>query len=192
MARHGGPLGDRFALIAPDQRGHGRSPRFSNAQLQRILPTFVADAIGVLERYGPALLLGHSLGGRVAAAAAVTRPDLVRALVLEDPALTAGTVTPPGFVAEQQRFLATFEGDGAAAEVVRMRAETGWSDAEIAAWAASKPQVDARLIARLDLGELDAAETLGALRVPTLVIWDADGPLAIPPATVSNPLVRMD
>ncbi|QLQ15369.1 MAG: alpha/beta fold hydrolase [Micropruina sp.] len=71
--------GDRFALVAPDQRGHGRSPRFSNAQLQQILPTFVADAIGVLERHGPAVLLGRSLGGRVAAAAAVTRADLVRA-----------------------------------------------------------------------------------------------------------------
>jgi pimeloyl-ACP methyl ester carboxylesterase len=49
----------------------------------------VEDAIAVLERAagGPAIVVGHSLGGVTAAALAQQRPDLVRAMVLEDPPL---------------------------------------------------------------------------------------------------------
>lgn len=179
-----------WRVVAVDQRGHGDSPRFDDAALNSMFGTFVADLVAVLEEEGPAVLVGHSLGGRVSAAAALARPDLVRGLLLEDPALTNGAVTPEGFIPEQLRFLATFR-DGGVAEKRRMREVTAWTPEEIDAWADCKALVDERMIAYLDLGDLDAAETYNALIVPTLVVYDADGPLAIPAEQVTNPLVRL-
>ena len=78
-------LTDRCTTYAVDFRGHGRSDRAPDAYL---LSDFVTDAVAVLRAIGePVLLLGHSLGGGVAACAAQQHPDLVRAVFLEDPAM---------------------------------------------------------------------------------------------------------
>jgi pimeloyl-ACP methyl ester carboxylesterase len=87
---------------APDLPGFGSSPA----------PPVVwgsADYAGALVPLleeggspgGPAVVLGHSLGGRVAVALAAARPDLVRALVLTGapvgPRSTAGRRPPLGY-----------------------------------------------------------------------------------------------
>src|SRR5690606_8023100 len=57
-----------------DMRGHGES----SGQLGRIpVSELINDAILVLERTGPAVLIGSSLGGLVGAHVAAQRPDLV-------------------------------------------------------------------------------------------------------------------
>lgn len=67
-------------VVRYDRRGYGHStalgPATSMAQQ-------IADLVQVIEDHsdGPAVVVGHSYGGTVAAAAAATRPDLVRALV---------------------------------------------------------------------------------------------------------------
>lgn len=95
VARHLGAWG--FAVHAYDQRGHGRSagargrlPRPDD--LLTDLAT-VLDAVRAATR-GPLILLGHSLGGLVAAqfVARAVRP--VDALVLTSPALAAGLSAP--------------------------------------------------------------------------------------------------
>jgi pimeloyl-ACP methyl ester carboxylesterase len=75
-------------VVRLDFRGHGRSGRTPG---RYAFPGYVADAIAVCERVlgAPAILVGHSLGGGTAAALAQTRPDLVRGVVLEDPAIMA-------------------------------------------------------------------------------------------------------
>jgi pimeloyl-ACP methyl ester carboxylesterase len=68
-----------------DLRGHGDS---GHADLHGYTATeYAADIIEILEALtkGPTLLVGHSLGGVVAGAVAAARPDLVKALFLEDP-----------------------------------------------------------------------------------------------------------
>ena len=87
VTSHGGRfrrLAERLPLhgLAPDLRGHGlsgREPPWDAA-------THLAD---ILETVGesPAVWLGHSFGGRLAAELAARRPDLVQQLVLLDPAL---------------------------------------------------------------------------------------------------------
>ena len=81
-----------WRVIALDARGHGLSPRWQPQQLLRAGQQLVDDVVEVLE-YLPApaaspkpILIGHSMGAATAAVVAAQRPDLVSALVLEDPA----------------------------------------------------------------------------------------------------------
>jgi pimeloyl-ACP methyl ester carboxylesterase len=71
-------------VVAVDQRGHGRSPRIDGTTTTAEL---AADLATTIEAVGGRadLLVGHSLGGAVSAELAVTRPELVERLVLEDP-----------------------------------------------------------------------------------------------------------
>lgn len=79
-------------IVRLDFRGHGRSGRSTDTYAW---PGYVADATAICEQvFGqPAIVVGHSLGGATAAGLAQTRPDLVRGVVLEDPAL--GRVPTP-------------------------------------------------------------------------------------------------
>ncbi|WP_078910672.1 alpha/beta fold hydrolase [Streptomyces sp. NRRL S-87] len=82
FARLARDLGPEWRLIAPDQRGHGHSDRAPDYAREG----YVADAAALLEHLGtgPAVVLGHSLGGVNAYQLAARRPDLVAALVVED------------------------------------------------------------------------------------------------------------
>lgn len=79
-------LADRHRVVRLDFRGHGRSGRTPGAYH---FPGYVSDATAICEQVlgAPAVLVGHSLGGGTAAGLAQTRPDLVRGVVLEDPAI---------------------------------------------------------------------------------------------------------
>lgn len=67
-------------VLALDARGHGRSGARGPWTVERM----AADAAGVLDATGPAVVVGHSMGGLHGLALAAARPDLVRALVVED------------------------------------------------------------------------------------------------------------
>ncbi len=73
-----------WRVVAVDQRGHGRSPRLGGPVTVRDLAADLADVIGAIG-HPCDLMVGHSLGGAVAAELAVDRPNLVHRLVLEDP-----------------------------------------------------------------------------------------------------------
>jgi pimeloyl-ACP methyl ester carboxylesterase len=70
-------------VVGLDARGHGRSPHRGGGWQTE---DFVADAEDVVRSYEltPAIVIGHSMGGLHAMALAATRPDLVRAVVVED------------------------------------------------------------------------------------------------------------
>jgi pimeloyl-ACP methyl ester carboxylesterase len=79
-------LEGRFRVLQLDQRGHGES---SHAPGTYVLDSYLADTVAFLEDVvaDPAVLVGHSLGGVIAHGIAQQRPDLVRAVLLEDPPL---------------------------------------------------------------------------------------------------------
>lgn len=81
-------LADRHRVVRLDFRGHGRSGRVPG---EYHFPGYIADATAVCEQVlgAPAVVVGHSLGGGTAAGLAQTRPELVRGVVLEDPAIMA-------------------------------------------------------------------------------------------------------
>lgn len=76
----------RVRLLRVDLRGHGGSP----APGRYAVDDYVGDVLAVLERTGPAVLVGHSLGGVVAWTLLQRRPGIVRAALLEDPPLAPG------------------------------------------------------------------------------------------------------
>jgi pimeloyl-ACP methyl ester carboxylesterase len=81
-------LADAHRVVRLDFRGHGRSGRTPGAY---VFPGYVADATAICEQVlgQPAVIIGHSLGGGTAAGLAQTRPELVRGVLLEDPAIMA-------------------------------------------------------------------------------------------------------
>jgi len=79
---------ERFSVLAPDLRGHGRSPgrrghvlRFGEyvEDLHAFIQTVVAPDAGA------PVLLGHSLGGLVCTDYAAAYPDTIRGLILSSP-----------------------------------------------------------------------------------------------------------
>jgi lipase len=82
------PLTERLThlrWIAPDLRGHGRSPWVPPWRLEQ----HVADVLAVLDAQGVerAAVVGHSFGGAIAIHLARSAPERVERLVLVDPAL---------------------------------------------------------------------------------------------------------
>ncbi|MBX3027007.1 alpha/beta hydrolase [bacterium] len=74
-------------VVAPDLRGHGASDHRDSY----LIEDFAADCLALLDRVGagPVDLVGHSMGGRVAAWIAAHHPERIRALALLDARLGA-------------------------------------------------------------------------------------------------------
>ena len=82
-------------VLRLDFRGHGDSDRAPGTYT---FANCVLDAVAVLDGLvgGPSVLVGHSLGGGTAAAIAQRRPDLVQAVLLEDPAIMTAAIEGTG------------------------------------------------------------------------------------------------
>lgn len=70
-------------VLAPDNRGHGRSARLYEPALYTA-PTMAGDVIALLDHVGVrrAVLMGYSMGARISAFATLAAPERVRGLVL--------------------------------------------------------------------------------------------------------------
>lgn len=179
-------------IVAPDLRGHGSSPRFLQHELVNAMDVLSDDLLGLLLQVGPSIVIGHSLGGRVALGAALRAPEQVTALVLEDPAITDWDRAPDDFVAEQERLLDAYAVDDGAHQRALLRRDSSWSDAEIDACAHCKPQVDRGLVRDLHMGWIDRVQALDALAVPTLLVAPRGSPLMPDPGHITNPSVRIE
>lgn len=87
-------LGVTHRVIAPDLRGHGASDRPGTYSFELLRD----DVLTLLDRLGvgPLAVIGHSMGGMVAALVAEKAPELVSRLVLEDVApIRPGSWTRP-------------------------------------------------------------------------------------------------
>lgn len=75
-----------FTTITMDTRGHGRSTLPTNQDYS--MNALAGDAVALLDHLGidEAVIAGHSTGAVVASAIAMNRPDIIRGLILIDPA----------------------------------------------------------------------------------------------------------
>jgi pimeloyl-ACP methyl ester carboxylesterase len=86
-------LAERYRVILPDRRGHGRTPDVDGPITYDLM---AGDTVAFMDTLGigPASLVGWSDGALVALGVARTRPDLVRKLVLIGQYLNPGGCRP--------------------------------------------------------------------------------------------------
>ncbi|MDX3074313.1 alpha/beta fold hydrolase [Streptomyces sp. NPDC088354] len=122
-----GPLAAAgYRVVAPDQRGIGRSDRPEAVDAYTVLD-LVGDVIGLIHALGEdtAVVVGHDWGAPVAWHTAMLRPDVVRAVAgLSVPPTPRSGDTPP-LVAMQERYDGRFYWN--------YFAQPGVADAEFAA-----------------------------------------------------------
>lgn len=129
--------------LAVDARGHGESGLPEEPFGPRAM---ALDTAQVLDALGgrPVVLAGTSMGGLTAAVLAGLRPDLVRGLVLADPApgtrvRTAPSMAVPDWVREVKALDRNAKQTWCRAEYPR------WPDDELLPWAIAKEQLNLRL-----------------------------------------------
>ena len=177
--------GEQWRVVLVDSLGHGLSPRFSPQQLQAPFQSALqaaAETVRVEASQsvgGQVVLFGHSMGGAIAAGVARDHPQLVRAVVLEDPALLTPTqeATYKNNAGESVGGLEQMSADqsGAIANLLLAKqAYRSWPLSEYGPWAQAKTQVDRDFIATGVVG-LAGREIIKELQVPTLVLT-GDGP----------------
>ena len=86
-------LTDGMRVLAPDLAGHGYTPaagrRTTVPANRRLLERFLREVARE-----PVVLVGNSMGGAISALQAAAAPDLVRGVVLVDPALPRPLLSP--------------------------------------------------------------------------------------------------
>ncbi|WP_405066407.1 alpha/beta hydrolase [Kribbella sp. NBC_01510] len=157
--------------LAIDARGHGESGLPEEPIRYAAHRDDAALVLSSQPRDGGMVVVGHSMGAMSAAHLAASRPDLVRAVVLEDPptgAPSAGQQDEPWSV---PRWLADLRALDLPSRIARGRSEDpDWPDDELEPWAVSKAQVDPHLF---DLPFREAGpltDLLAAIACPVLLI----------------------
>jgi pimeloyl-ACP methyl ester carboxylesterase len=180
-----GELAAGHRLIAPDNRGVGRTPIPADG----ISVTAMADdAAEVLRALGtfPAHVAGFSMGGAIGQALAIRHPELVRSLVLVN--------TTSHFDGREQRLLETWIAlaEHAPEEVffeLLLRwvySDAAHEDGRVAAWMAAAsehpypPSTEALVAQMRACLEHDARAGLARLDVPTLLVCGAADPIFPP------------
>ncbi|GHH69022.1 alpha/beta hydrolase [Promicromonospora soli] len=164
-----------WEVLAPDLRGHGRSPRWDPADQLHAGDRLTEDLVAVLDELAvgsgvgadsdgagsdagsgsgagvtePLVLFGHSAGGGVVAAAAALRPERVAGVLLEDPFWRLPvTSRQDRAVAEQAYRDLVARQTRSLAELAAEGgvAHPGWDPAELPAWAHAQHDADPVLV----------------------------------------------
>ena len=101
-------LGDRFAICAPDARGHGKSSAPIGDYSSTTMATDLAAFIGAIGIDQP-LVMGHSMGANTTLALVAGWPELARAAVLEDPVFRLDASAEQEIEARRARMRAEFD-----------------------------------------------------------------------------------
>ena len=172
-------LADRFAIFAPDARGHGKSSApagdYSSGTMATDLAAFIA-ALGI----DRPLVMGHSMGANTTLALVAGWPELARAAVLEDPVFRLDASAEQEIEARRARMRADFDRRQSEthAEIVAAGkvANPAWHNDEFEAWADAKKRVSAAfLFAGPAPAPFDWRTLLPRVRVPVLLVT-ADAP----------------
>lgn len=174
-------------VTAPDFRGHGQSEKPEHGYGEE---DYVRDVEGLIAQIGsgPVDVIGHSFGGRIAAALAARRPTLIRRLVLEEAIGGASTPRPPEQEAEMR--------EGARVWIERLRraprdavlAQTrqrqpGWTAVECAAFVDSQREFSMAIYGPDSTGYFwDWRPVVATLACPTLVLLGDKTAQRFPPS----------
>ncbi|HEV7148309.1 MAG TPA: alpha/beta fold hydrolase [Pedococcus sp.] len=171
----------QYRVVGLDLLGHGRSPRFTAAQLETPDPIeemYAATLTAVtrlaqLSGNTPVTLVAHSMGAGIATALAARRPDLVRAAVLEEPAWRDPALRVQSDLVVKERIADCrhFADDPPAALAEGRRENPTWPESELEPWGLAKTQVDEAFL-ELGVASFDSPWEgfVTSIQVPTLVL----------------------
>jgi pimeloyl-ACP methyl ester carboxylesterase len=171
-------FGDRYRLLVPDLRGHGKSGDLPGPY---DVPTLAADLAAVLaeEQFAPCAVMGYSHGGTVAQQLARTRPDAVSKLFLTCTYANNASTLREKLEARVLLMLLRIMSPGTIGKLMlRQLKATGSLDFtdEQGAWLVglmSENRAPAMRGAARGLLEFDSRAWLGEIQAPTLVIAGA-------------------
>lgn len=170
-----------FAVYAPDHRGHGHS-QGERANVRRF-GSYARDLRSLVTTIPkePRFLLGHSMGGAVAALLALEHPRLVHGLILSGAFLENATRVPPVLLALSgvtSRLLPSLP-------TLKLDTSLLSRDPEVVRSYESDPLIytggtKARLGAQMLAAGAEVLRRAGELRLPTLILHGAADRIADP------------
>lgn len=167
-------MAEQYDVVMPDARGHGLSDRVQRGQVTDLAGDLGAflDAMG----FENVILGGHSMGAGTAATLAGRRPELLRALILEDPAWREPQPQPAPELAGQHKpdpftdWLLELRSIPIETIMARGRNDNPtWGEEEMWPWAVSKKQLDPNFTSSRTAWA-PWREIARAITVPTLLI----------------------
>ncbi len=162
-------LAGRHRVLAPDLRNHGSSPHAPSMSY----PEMAADLLATLAARDalPAVLVGHSMGGKVAMAAAQAAPESIAGLVVAD-------MAPRAYAPSFDRFAAAMQAVPLAPGLTR-----GAADRALAG-AVADPAVRAFLVQNL---RLEANPPAWRVNLPAIAAALEEISAWVPPETPAYP-----
>ena len=168
-------LGGRIRSLRYDERGQGLT---QSPDGPYTIMDHADDLAGLLDslRWGPAILCGLSIGGMIAMAAAVRRPDLVQGLVLAD---TADLIGPRDFWDTRISQVRAGGLEPLAATVMERWVGTSYRrepQVAVRGWSAvlARAPVNGYLGSCAALRDADLSGLLGGIRVPAVCICGSE------------------
>jgi pimeloyl-ACP methyl ester carboxylesterase len=181
-----GRWGPNYRIVAIDALGHGQSDRFRDDEVAGEGLDAAAGAMDALvlttteaveSVSGPVVLIGHSMGGATAAVVAAARPDLLRGVVLEEPAWQEPSTER--WARRGAAWVASARDDRedprGAGERELADPENLWSAAEVEAWVNAHAWFDDRFVG---IGRTEPTrpwrEVVSELEVPALIVTGSE------------------
>jgi pimeloyl-ACP methyl ester carboxylesterase len=172
-----------YDVIMTDARGHGHSSGPATGFSTPLLADDAAAVIRALELHKP-VLYGHSMGARTASMVTANYPELVRAVVLEDPPLRdqppsqtdidKALLTTNQEQQGQQRWQWVFDLKALSPEERIARGfamNPNWTEEDVIPWADSKAQVHPDVLKHAGaIGSYPWREVISRIQCPILLI----------------------
>ncbi len=187
-------LASDYEIIALDARGHGKSDK---PQTGYSGDDHVRDVAGVIEALGldKPIVAGHSMGAYTTSLLAATYPDLVSAVILEDPPFR---LRDPDFSSveqaeiRKQHILA--RKSMSLEEIERLGKEENpqWAQVEFQHWAEAKLQVNENISSGLVTRGYNWHEITDLIRCPALLLIADPGLGAITTAETAKDIAKVN
>jgi pimeloyl-ACP methyl ester carboxylesterase len=188
-------LAGDYHVVTYDHRGHGESTLPPGDVTYEDLSDDLADLITRLGLRKP-VLIGHSMGAVTVAHLAAHRPELVRAIVVEDPPWWKATFDDSpkaakkhvsGWIGWVSKVKAA-DYDKAVADC--RKKHPNWSAGDCEGWVYSEKRVSLDFLRRFTSGGLPWNEFLGDIACPALLVYAERGIVKDETARIAKRTIR--
>jgi len=164
-------LEDSYDVFMLDARGHGQSSSVESGFSLSLLAADVAAFIRALH-LNRSFLYGHSMGAITAAQVAATYPELVRAIILEDPPFMSKQASAAS--SNPQRWQWIMDIKALSHDELMRRASImnpGWGQEELLPWVESKEQFRIEALSNVStIVETPWQDIIAPIQCPILLI----------------------